>query len=320
MTLAGVVWVVVERPAAEDHPHASHRARGILLAVLSAVLAALWLWGSYRVAHHALGSGEPVPVALVQDESYNLDKMFRLSLDGAAKEARILVWPEYTFTVQPGQDEKFQGLLTRKLQGTKAVAVLPGAVFPEDMKKGKMQNFAWVLAPDGKLLGRYDKHHPIPFVEHRLPAGPEPQAIDSPAGRLGIQICYDLDFEDGTRRLARDGAQVLLVPNEDPLEWRDWQHRQHSAMAPMRAVESGLWIARAASSGYSQIIDPMGRVTAQMGTGLSGTLLGTVRLAQAGTVYSRVGWLLAPLCLVFTAALCGLLLGAALLRIRQASA
>jgi len=290
------------------------------LVVLAAALAALWFWGRYRVAHHPPGSGEPVAVTLVQDESCDLDKLFKLSLDGQARDADILVWPEYSFTVQADHSRRFQELLARKLKGTKAVAVLSGAVFPDDMGKGRMQNFTWVMAPGGELLGRYDKRHPIQFVENRLPAGPMPRAIDSPAGRLGIQICYDLDFEDGTRHLVRDGAQMLLVPNEDPWEWTDWQHLQHSAMAPMRAVESGLWIARAASSGYSQIIDPVGRVTAQMATGASGTLLGTVRQARPGTVYSRLGWLWAPLCLGFTVVLTGLFLGTALLNAGARSA
>ncbi len=283
------------------------------LAVLATVLATLWLWGRYHMTHHALGLGEPIPVALVQDETGNLDKVFHLSLDGAARNARILVWPEESFTVPAGQEDQFRGSLNARLRGTKAVAVLPGAEYPAASGNGTVQNFTWVLAPDGNLLGRYDKHHPIPFVEDGLLAGPTPRAIDSPVGKLGIQICYDLDFEDGTRHLAHDGAQLLVVPDQDPLEWTDWQHQQHSAMAPMRAVESGLWIARAASSGQSQIIDPVGRIRAQMGTGLSGTLLGTVRLARSGTVYSQMGWLLAPLCLGFSVILTGFYLGAALM-------
>ena len=97
------------------------------------------------------------------------------------------------------------------------------------------------------------------------------------------------------------GARLLAVPNLDPMEWKDWQHRQHSGMAPMRAVESGLWVARAASSGISQVIDPAGRVKAALPSGRSGVLAAKARLKEGGTPYTRLGWLLAPLCMMFCA-------------------
>ena len=65
---------------------------------------------------------------------------------------------------------------------------------------------------------------------------------------------------------------------------------------------AGLWIARAASSGYSQFVDPLGRVRGSLATGEAGVLSGLVRLAEPGTPYTRAGWLLAPLCLAATLA------------------
>jgi apolipoprotein N-acyltransferase len=65
-------------------------------------------------------------------------------------------------------------------------------------------------------------------------------------------------------------------------------------MALARAVESGLWVARAASSGESQIIDPAGRVTASVPYGASGAAVGTVRLAPGRTPYVLFGWWLVP--------------------------
>jgi apolipoprotein N-acyltransferase len=102
--------------------------------------------------------------------------------------------------------------------------------------------------------------------------------------------------------MAAAGAELLIVPNADPQEWGAWQHRQHSDMAPLRAVETGLWVARAASSGHSQIIDPAGRVKAELPFGAADVLVGDVELASPGTPYVAIGWLLAPLCLAFTAA------------------
>ena len=274
--------------------------RGPALAALIG-LAGASAWGLGRMGDQALQSGEELSVALVQDESYDLDRLAGLSMGPRVRDADLLVWPEYGFTVQAGQEKAYASLAAKKLRHGKAVAVLGAATFPEEPRKGGMRNFAWVMAPGGRLLGSYDKLHPIPYIETHLKPNPRPEPVPTPLGLLGILICYDLDFEDGARRMAGLGARMLAVPNLDPVEWKDWQHRQHSGMAPMRAVESGLWVARAASSGYSQVIDPAGRVRAVLPFGRSGVLLAKARLKAGGTPYTRAGWLLAPLCMMISA-------------------
>ncbi|MEK7656457.1 MAG: nitrilase-related carbon-nitrogen hydrolase [Elusimicrobiota bacterium] len=270
-----------------------------LAAVLG--LAGAAAWGVCRMADPTLLGTEELKVALIQDESYDLDRMAGLSTAAEALDADLLVWPEYGFSVQAGQESSYAALISRRLRASRAVAILGGATLPEEPRDGGMRNFAWVMAPGGRLLGSYDKLHPIPFIEKYLRPNPRPEPVDTPLGLLGTLICYDLDFEDGARRMAGLGARLLAVPNLDPMEWKDWQHRQHSGMAPMRAVESGLWVARAASSGISQVIDPAGRVKAALPSGRSGVLAAKARLKEGGTPYTRLGWLLAPLCMMFCA-------------------
>jgi apolipoprotein N-acyltransferase len=272
-------------------------------AACAVLLLAIPLWGRGRLASDLAERGDPVPVAIVQDESYDLGRLSRSSLSPEALNAKLLVWPEYAFSIPPGQEEPFRRLLSKKLAGSSAVKVLGAAIFPDDLRTGWEQNFAWVLSDRNELVGRYDKLHPIQYVERRLKPNPDPRPVDTTLGKLGIQICYDLDFENGTRRMARDGARILIVPDLDPFEWGDGQHRQHSDMSAARAVESGLWLARAASSGYSQLVDPLGRVRGELGFGKSGVLAGEARLTQPGTVYSRVGWLVGPIALALTALL-----------------
>jgi apolipoprotein N-acyltransferase len=153
-------------------------------------------------------------------------------------------------------------------------------------------------------------------VEPTLKANSDPKPIDTEAGRLGVQICYDLDFEDGTRKMAWQGAQILVVPTYDPMLWGVRQHYLHSGMSPMRAVESGLWLVRATSSGESQIIDPLGRVQASSAPGNAGVLAGNAYLRQPGTVYTFIGWLTGPFCLGVTLLY---LLGLAWARFRKRS-
>ncbi len=257
--------------------------------------AMLLFLGQRRVREQEVERGRAIKVALVQSERFDMNVMADLSVQGDAKNADLVVWPEYGFNVRPEQRGQYRRLLHQKLGASRAVAVLGAAEFPEE-KGDSMSNYAWVIGSDGSDLGRYDKSHPIPYIEHLLPANPDPRPIDTELGRLGIQICYDLDFEDGARRMTRMGAGILVVPNMDPSEWGETQHKLHSAMAPFRAVESGLWIARSASSGISQIIDPVGVVRASLPYGEEGVLVGTAYVNQGGTPYTAGGWLVAPMC------------------------
>ncbi len=266
-------------------------------AAVGAACLVLALGGAWRMRAYDDG-GRPLKVALIQDESIDLLRMAKLASQGPAREADLLVWPEDSVRFFPGYQDLVLRPLRQQLKGSGTTAVVGMYACPDDFEVTEgWFNQAWVISPSGELLGVYDKHHPIPFVERHLKPNPDPRPVETALGRLGVQICYDFDFEDGARKLARAGAELLVVPDMDPLEWGIKQHLQHSAMAPMRSVECGLWTVRAASSGESQIIDPLGRVRARLEAGKSGVLAGQARLVRARTVYTACGWVLGPLCL-----------------------
>lgn len=259
-------------------------------------------WGLRREASFPAENGRELKVALVQDESADLKSLSAFSLDKKAAGADLLIWPEYSFPAASNRDPGDIARLTKALKGSGATAVVGAAVMPDEKLRTPLRDFMWVLSPGGKLLGRYDKMHPVPFVEKALRGAwknlrpnRDPRPVDTPAGRLGTQICYDLDFENGSRLMARQGARILAVDSLDPVAWGRWQHLQHSAMAPARAAEEGLWLVRSASSGTSQIIGPTGRIRASLGFGVSGVLAGEAWLLKPGTFYSRAGWLFGPL-------------------------
>ncbi|MBI5201369.1 MAG: hypothetical protein HY925_07270 [Elusimicrobia bacterium] len=273
--------------------------RGPAIAITAAVIS-LGLWGGRRLERIDAGGGRRVAAALVQDENFDVDKLIKAT---PVSEVRggLWVWPEYGFTAITGHERAQIQSIAKRLGGPASTLVAGGATIPDETT-GRLENFAWVIG-EGRLLGRYDKSHPIPFIEDKhLRPNPAPRPVDSPLGRLGVLLCYDLDFEDSARLMASFGAEALVVPNLDPREWGPWQHRQHSDMAPLRAVETGLWIARAASSGHSQLIDPGGRVRAESSFGAESVLTGDLEFARASTVYTRIGWLLAPVCLALAGA------------------
>lgn len=277
-----------------------------LLAVAVAIAASL---GAHRVRTLKTEEGRRIKVALVQSESFSIEKLAALSTGSEGRNSHLIVWPESAFMVPPEQSDRYRRLVADRVASARATLVTGAAsVRSDDPQHPAHDNFAWVIGPGGRLLGRYDKLHPIPFVEKGLTANPDPQPVDSPAGRLGVQICYDLDFENGSRRMAQAGAELLVVPNLDPWEWGRTQHLQHSAMAPIRAVESGLWLVRAASSGKSKIIDPTGRIRAELVEGTEGVLHGDAFVRPGGTIYTRFGWRRTPALFVLLLILTGWLL------------
>ncbi|MHB0996293.1 MAG: apolipoprotein N-acyltransferase [Elusimicrobiales bacterium] len=260
-----------------------------------------WGWGSRRLASFPADAGRAAKVALVQAERADIKTLAKLSLTPEAAGADLLVWPECSVYMPSEQSPAYVSLLRKELRRSGAEAVI-GVCVDEDRARGiKRGNYTLHLAPrGGPVLGLYHKMHPVQFVETGLPRNKAPVPVDTPLGRLGPQICYDLAFENGTRRLAAAGAEILITPTLDPLDWSLLQHEQHSDMSAARAVESGLWLVRAASSGRSQVIDSLGRERASLAGGREGVLAAQARLAPGGTVYTRFGWTLGPAALLFT--------------------
>jgi apolipoprotein N-acyltransferase len=299
MASAGAAWAL------------ALRRRVVLPGILAAAALVLAVaWGRHRLETVLPEHGEPLKVALVQAENAPLDRLVKFSLSPEARLADLLVWPEYSFYMPSDEagEKAFLRHLEKALKPSRAAAVL-GAVVKADARRGvKRSNYTLFLGRDKKPAGRYDKMHPVQFVETGLPENRRPAPVTTEFGPLGPQICYDLAFEDGTRKMAGQGARLLITPTLDPAEWGKMQHRQHSDMSAARAVESGLWLVRAASSGTSQVIDRLGFARAELEMGREGALVATAYAGHGGTFYTRFGWILAPLCLLFTLAAAALLL------------
>ena len=139
-----------------------------------------------------------------------------------------------------------------------------------------------MIGPGGDIVFRQVKAVPIQFFKDGLPA-PEQKLWDSPWGRIGICVCYDLSYARVTDRLVKLGAEALIVPTMDVADWGKAQHELHAHIAPARATEYGLPIFRVASSGISQLVDRTGRVTATAPCPGDGAILaGTLEMRGAG--------------------------------------
>ena len=155
-------------------------------------------------------------------------------------------------------------------------------------------NTAFVVGTNGGIVFKQAKSVPIQFFKDGLPA-PEQKVWNSPWGRIGICICYDLSYTRVTDELVRQGAQLLIVPTMDVESWGRHQHELHGRVAPVRAAEYGIPIFRVASSGISQAVTGSGAVVAQTSVGGYGEIFSAqLRLPMRGSI--PLDRYLAPLC------------------------
>src|SRR2546425_3382099 len=144
-------------------------------------------------------------------------------------------------------------------------------------------NTAFVVGPGGEIVFRQVKSVPIQFFKDGRPAL-EQKLWESPWGKLGICVCYDLSYRRVTDELIRQGAQAIIAPTMDVSDWGEHQHRLHARVAPVRAAEYGIPILRLCSSGISQLIDRHGHViTTAPFPGDQAMIAGQLHLNEPGT-------------------------------------
>ena len=140
------------------------------------------------------------------------------------------------------------------------VYLLTGTTFKTD-DKSNYYNTATIINPEGDIEFKQVKAQPIQFFNDGLPA-PEQKLWNSPWGKIGLCICYDLSYARVIDKLVEQGAQALLVPTMDVESWGKSEHELHKRVAPVRAAEYGIPIFKVASSGISQSVYFNGNVIA----------------------------------------------------------
>lgn len=162
----------------------------------------------------------------------------------------LIVLPEYTLDDEPSAALKDWCRANQKFLIVGGKDASPGSSY---------YNTAFVISTNGEVVFKQVKSVPIQFFKDGLPA-PQLNPWDSPWGKIGICICYDLGYTRVTDELVRQGAAMVVVPTMDVAEWGQHQHELHARVAPVRAAEYGIPIFRVASSGISQGVRHTGHV------------------------------------------------------------
>lgn len=182
--------------------------------------------------------------------------------DAAGQGAELLVFPEYgamelAAVAGKGSDleasfdavsASFAGIdrLHSGLAAKHGVTIVAGSG-PRRRGGGGTMNTARIFGPSGKM-GSYDKMMPTPWERGvgKMSGGRELAVYDTGKAKIGLLICYDIEFPLLSRALAEAGAEVILAPSNTESEWGYWRVRT-GCMA--RALENQVYTVHAPTVG-----------------------------------------------------------------------
>ncbi|MCD6201089.1 MAG: apolipoprotein N-acyltransferase [Bacteroidales bacterium] len=254
------------------------------------LLAVLIAWISISLVLFRTPATATVRVAALHYDAgtpfwHSVDKFAELTRQAAQQGAQIIVWPEMAIEGDPQvtNTAEFRQLATE----TNAYLALGYFVNVTDTS---WRNETTLLAPDGRFLGVYGKDHPLTFAGESSPTRGTYPVYDTPLGRIGTIICYDLDFTNTTRKVTRNGAQLILVPSHD---WPEIATKHYPHLV-FRAIENRVAMVKSDCSGNnSVVIDPYGRnIAAAITPGGDKTgqvVVADVPLGTGGALAVRLG-------------------------------
>ncbi len=284
LALAGVVVVVVAGAAAPD-------GRAV---------------GSVRVAV-VQGGGPQGTRADRTDERVVFDRHMAASedVDGPVD---LVLWPEDVVDIAgpiadaPEGDEL--AALARRLDATLVVGTVEDATVDG---RDRFHNNAVAFGPDGAIVDIYEKVRRVPFGEYvpfrslleriagddlidsEALVGDGPPVLQTPAGRFGVLISWEVFFSDRGRAAVGDDEGVLLNPTNGASFTGTLVQSQQIAASRLRAIESGRWVVQAAPTGFSAVITEDGDVLQRSGVSERRVLHDTVDVRSGRTVADRVG-------------------------------
>jgi len=217
----------------------------------------------------------------------------------------LILWPESAITALRQQvDEALLKPLSRKLAENNTMLITGILTNP----RGEIY-YNNLLSLDGSVA-LYDKRHLVPFGEYfplgylwkesfkgLATIGDDFTAGDAAKPLLqvgdyqaGASICYEIIFGEEIRE-ALPEAHFLVNMSNDAWFGKTVGPLQHFEMARMRALENGRYLLRATNTGVTAIIDPLGKVQAQLPQFQRAELSGTFIPYQGSTPYSKYGHL-----------------------------
>jgi len=298
------------------------------LAVAVGIIAASLGYGLVRInqVSRARDAAPKIKVGVVQanigiNEKWNvrlaqgqLAVHQQLSQDLERRGAQLIIWPEssYPFVFGRMQSHDWPDNDVRKAQRGFTTPLLFGTLTRNETGEGYPYNSALLLDKDGDVRGSFDKNvlmvfgEYVPYydqikqyVERFIPEasnfarGTDVSVfpLQTPAGvvRLGPMICYEDIFPSFARRLLKREPNILVNITNDAWFGHTTAPAQHASHLVLRAIETRMGVARAANSGISEFVDPLGRAHDQTELDADTVVIGTLTTSNVVPLYVRLG-------------------------------
>jgi deaminated glutathione amidase len=230
------------------------------------------------------------------DREANLIAAEKLMAQAVARGAALLVLPECFSMMGRTDAEKRAGqedpdnspslLFLQNFAAKHGVWIVGGSISISLPESSRFANTCFVVDSSGDVQARYDKIHLFDaYIGERqayresnlIQAGTEPVVVDTPFGRVGLSICYDLRFPELYRKLTTMGATILTVPSAFTISTG---HVHWEVLLRARAIENFSYVLAAGQGGKhpggrqtygnSLIVEPWGTVVGRCpdGTGI----------------------------------------------------
>lgn len=307
--------------------------QALLAIALPLILISLGLvYGNMRIEtmDDAMAEASSPRVAVIQgniDQARKWDPAFQigttkkyaaLTLSAVSHQPDLVVWPETATPFYFEASPKLTRLVTDTVRQTGIHLLMGSPSVQGEPGSRAYHNSAYMVAPDGRATGRYDKVHLVPFGEYvplkwllsfvgkmvaqvgDFSAGEKGRTLawgdDHPP--IGVQICFEIIFPGLSRSLVKNGAGVLVNLTNDAWFGKSSAAYQHFSMTVFRAVENRRSLVRCANTGISGFVDPAGRIVARSALFEDAVVIQTVPVLTATTIYTRIGDLLPLACLI----------------------
>jgi apolipoprotein N-acyltransferase len=327
--LTFIAVAVFASPATLTDDRANSRRPWLPFTISIVTLATLATYGAWRLNRTPTAFVDNVRLRIMQpnlrqDDKFNYSAKQRvmshyLELSDRStgpqstgvRDATHLIWPESAFpfflTREPDALAQIAALLP---EGT---VLITGAIRPPELPPGqkieRAYNSVYVIDHDGSILSVYDKIHLVPFGEYlpfqdfleklgimqltKLPggfiAGERRRLMQVPRAPPMLPfLCYEIIFPGETVPGNERPGWLLNLTNDGWFGISSGPY-QHLQQARVRTIEQGLPLVRAANTGISAVIDPLGRIVKSLQLGAEGVMDSPLPRRIDATLYARTG-------------------------------
>lgn len=232
-----------------------------------------------------------VQMSSTDDRERNLAQAFELIDAAASRGARFVALPENADLIAPhgvrlDAAETLEGPTVGRFSEKareRGIWLLAGSIGEKGSSPDKARNTSVLIDPQGEVKATYRKIHLFDVdledgttirESSQVEPGLDTVVADTALARFGMSICYDLRFPELYRKMAEEGAEVLLIPSAFTLH----TGKDHwEVLVRARAIENTCWVIAPAQSGrhirgrssygHSMIVDPWGIVVARCSDG-----------------------------------------------------